>query len=310
MGISSNDPTSRLGPEPDEPYRCPMSPLYRRHEHRELSSPVLMLATDSWVDAGLGARAAIAHILDDIPTDQVATFDSDQLIDFRSRRPTARITDGVVTHLEWPEIELRCGRDPDGKDLLALVGPEPDIAWHAFIAAVVELTVELGCRLVVSVGAYPAPVPHTRPVPLTAIATEDELAAKVGIVGGSIEVPAGIQTALQVGYAAAGIPAIGIWARVPHYLAAAPYPPVSAALVTAMEAVSGMQLASASLREAADGAAAEIDKIIAESEEHQAMVHELERTFDAREADLENLPSGDELAAELEQYLRGQSDSG
>lgn len=304
-------PRAGWAPSRDEPYRCPMSPLYTRHEHREFASPVLLLATDSWVDAGLGARAAIAHILDNTPTEPVADFDSDQLIDFRSRRPTARISDGVVTNLDWPRIELRCGRDGAGSDLLVLVGPEPDIAWHAFTAAVVELTVELGSRLVVGLGAYPAPVPHTRPVPLTAIATEEELAAEVGIVAGSIEVPAGIQTALQVSYATAGVPAIGIWARVPHYLAAAPYPPVSAALVTAMEAVTGMQLASAALREAADGAAAEVDKIIADSEEHQTMVRELERDFDARAAaESEDLPSGDELAAELERFLRGQSEPG
>jgi hypothetical protein len=288
-----------------------MSSLYRRHEHRELRSPVLLLATDSWVDAGLGARAAIAHIMENITTEPVAEFDSDQLIDFRSRRPTARIADGVVADLDWPLIELRCGRDAAGNDLLVLVGPEPDVAWHAFVAAVVELTVGLGIRLVAGLGAYPAPVPHTRTVPLTAIATEAELAARVGIVAGSIEVPAGIQTALQVSFGAAGIPAIGIWARVPHYLAAAPYPPVSAALVTSLEAVTGMQLASAALREAAEGASAEIDKLIAESEEHQTMVRELELAFDAREAaESEDLPSGDELAAELERFLRGQSEPG
>ncbi len=304
-------PRAGLGLGRDEPYRWPMSPLYRRHEHRALSSPVVLLATDSWVDAGLGARAAIAHILENIPTEPVADFDSDLLIDFRSRRPTARIADGVVEQLDWPQVELRCGRDPTGNDLLVLVGPEPDIAWHAFSAAVVELTVELDTRLVVGLGAYPAPVPHTRPVPLTAIATEPELAAKVGVVGGTIEVPAGIQTALQVSYGTAGIPAIGIWARVPHYLAAAPYPPVSAALVSAMEAVTGMQLASEELREAAGGASAEIDKLIADSDEHQAMVRELELDFDARAAaDLEDLPSGEELAAELERFLRGQSESG
>ncbi|MDP8970649.1 MAG: PAC2 family protein [Actinomycetota bacterium] len=227
--------------------------LYQLHSHRSLDSPVLRLATESWVDA-LGARAAIAQILETIPTDVLATFSADELIDYRARRPTARISDGVVAGLNWPEIQLRSGQDPAGSDVLVLVGPEPDMAWHAFVRAVVDLASQLGVRLVVGVGAYPAPVPHTRPVRLTAIATVAELAAQVGVVPGSAELPAGVQTALQEGFAAADIPAIGVWARVPHYLAAMPYPAASAALVEALTAVAGLELDAGELRAAADSA--------------------------------------------------------
>jgi proteasome assembly chaperone (PAC2) family protein len=286
-----------------------MTPLYERHEHEPLDAPVLLLATDSWVDAGMGAAGALAHVLDTIPTEPLATFDADSLIDFRARRPTVRITDGVVAEMSWPVIQLRAGRDAAGQHLLALVGPEPDMAWHAFVAAVVELASELGVRLVVSAGAYPAAVPHTRPVRLTAIATNPELAAKVGIVPGSSEVPAGIQTALQQGLAEVGIPAVGIWARVPHYLAATPFPAASAALVEALADVTGLALDAGELRGAAEGMAAEVEQVIANSDEGRGMIEQLEAAYDtaaATESNLADMPSGDELAAELERFLRDQ----
>jgi proteasome assembly chaperone (PAC2) family protein len=286
-----------------------MPSLYELYSHRPLESPVLLLATESWVDAGLGAQAAIAQILATIPTDVMATFTADSLIDFRSRRPIVRISDGVIEKLNWPEIQLRAGQDAAGRSILVLVGPEPDMAWHAFVRDVVSLTVELGVRLVVGLGAYAAPVPHTRPVTLMAIATTAELAAQVGVVPGAAEMPAGIQTALQEGFAAAGVPAIGVWARVPHYLAATPYPAASAALVEALAAVAGLELDAGDLHDAAAGVVGQIDEIVANNDEYRVLVSRLEAAFDGEAStpvDFSNLPTGDELAAELERFLRGE----
>ena len=161
----------------------------------------------------------------------------------------------------------------------------------------------------VGVGAYAAPVPHTRPVRLMAIATVAELAARVGMVPGTTEVPAGIQTALQEGFAAADIPAVGVWARVPHYLAAMPYPAASAVLVETLAAVTELELDARELRAVADSTRTQIDEIIANSEEHRELVHRLEAAFDGEVAtppDFSGLPSADELAAEIERYLRGE----
>ncbi|MGH3928316.1 MAG: proteasome assembly chaperone family protein, partial [Pseudonocardiaceae bacterium] len=197
------------------------------------------------------------------------------------------------------------------KSALVLVGPEPDLAWHAFVRAVVGLAEQLGTRLVVSLGAYAAGVPHTRPVRLMAIATVAELAAQVGVVPGATEVPAGIQTALQEGFSAAGIPAIGIWARVPHYLAALPYPAASAALVEALATVAGLTLDAGEIRDAAASVRTQIDEVLASSDEHRALVRGLEAVFDGEvdsPADFSDLPSGEELAAELERFLRGEQD--
>jgi hypothetical protein len=275
-----------------------------------LTSPVLLLATESWIDAGYGARAAIAQVLETIPTAVLATFNADELLDFRSHRPTARISDGVLVGLSWPEIQLRAGQDAAGRGLLVLVGPEPDQAWHGFVRAVVGLATEWGVRLVVSLGAYAAAVPHTRPVQLTAISTVAELAAQVGVVPGSTEVPAGIQTALQEGFAAAGVPAVGIWARVPHYLAALPYPAASAALVDALAGVAELELDAGQLHAAAASVSTQIDDVLATSAEHRELVRGLEATFDdsAPLPDFADLPTSDEFAAELERFMREQGE--
>ena len=287
-----------------------MAGLYELRTHRELDSPVLVLGMEGWIDAGLGGGGAMGHLLEVIPTEVMATFDGDQLLDFRSRRPAVRITDGVLGGLTWPEIQLRVGQDPGGRDVLLLTGPEPDMRWRAFVSAVISLATDLGARLVVGVGAFPAPVPHTRPVRLAATASSRELADRVGVVPGTIEVPAGIHAALDAGFAAAGISALGLWARVPHYAAAMPYPAASAALVEGLASVSGLELDASEIKGAAESTAARIDQIIASSEEHGEMVRQLEASADAEEhmpgLDLTKLPSGDEIAAELERFLRGE----
>lgn len=287
-----------------------MPGLYEVHDRRRLESPVLVLGMEGWIDAGLGGGGAMGHLLEAVPTEVLATFDSDQLLDFRSRRPTVRITDGVLGELTWPEIRLRVGQDPGGRDVLVLTGPEPDMRWRAFVEAVVELAADLGTSLVAGVGAFPAPVPHTRPVQLAAVATSAELAEQVGFVSGSLEVPSGVHAALQEGFAAAGIPAVGLWARVPHYVAAMPYPAASAALVEGLAALAGLELDPKGLHDAAVMARARIDELIAASDEHAEMVRQLEANADAEAAaapiDLSELPSGDELGAELERFLRGE----
>ena len=284
--------------------------LYEVHEHRDIEAPVLVLGMEGWIDAGLGGGGARAHVLSAISTEVMATFDGDQLLDFRSRRPTVRIADGVLGGLTWPEIELRVGQDPAGKDVLFLIGPEPDMQWRAFVRAVVDLAVGLGTSLVVGLGAFPAAVPHTRPVRLASTATSRELAERVGFVPGTIDVPSGIQAALEEGFGEAGVPAVGIWARVPHYVAAMPYPAASAALVEGLGTVAGLQLQADELHEAAALAATRIDEIIAANAEHREMVRQLEASVDAEETqppmNLSDLPSGDEIAAELERFLRGE----
>ena len=284
--------------------------LYERRADVRVAAPVLVVAMEGWIDAGLGAAAALGNILGQVDTEVAALFDGDALIDQRARRPVLHIEDGVNTGLAWPEIQLRVGHDSTGNGLALLVGPEPDVHWRAFTAAVVELAGELGVRMMLGLGAFPAPVPHTRPTRLAATASSPELARQVGFVPGSIDVPAGIEAALEVAFAEAGVPAVGLWARVPHYAAAMPYPAAAAALVEGLATVGGLALSAHDLHAAAEHTRAQIDELIANSEEHTAMVAQLESQIDATEGateiDVSSLPSGDEIAAELERFLRGQ----
>ena len=275
-----------------------------------LLRPVLIVGMEGWIDAGLGASATMMALLEDIKPTVFGTFDSDALIDQRARRPVLRIVNGINTTLTWPEITLRWGVTGD-RTVILLTGPEPDIRWKQFTREVVSVAARLGVELVVGLGAFPAPVPHTRPTTLVATATTTELAEAVGYLPTTIDVPAGIQASLERGFADAGVPAVGIWARVPHYAAGMPYPAASVALLAKLTELTGISVDAANLKEAAGNATEQLNRLISGSAEHSSMVRQLEQQHDDEAAgqtggfELGDLPSGEEIAAELERFLRG-----
>ncbi len=276
-----------------------------------LNEPVLVIGLEGWIDAGLGASTAMSTLLSTIETEVLATFDTEYFIDQRARRPVVRIIDGVTTELTWPEIQLRYGRDGDGADMLFLVGPEPDFHWSDFVDVVTDSAGRFDVRLTVSLGSFPAPTPHTRPVRVigTAPAQSAQLLTVVGTMAGEIEVPAGISAALELGFAEVDMDVITIWARVPHYVASMSYPQAAAALIDGLARVSGLTLDASELRASADEARQRVDDLITNNPEHGSMVEQLEEAVDADEGrPVEELPSGDELAAELERFLRGEAD--
>jgi hypothetical protein len=276
----------------------------------DVDEPVLVLGLDGWIDAGFAANTAIGHLRDVIDTELVATWDTDVLVDHRSRRPAMHLVEGVNTGLTWPAIELRHGQDPDGRDVLLLVGAEPDVRWRAFSADVARLAVELGVRLAVGFGAYPAPVPHTRQSRLATTATSAELAAQAGQIRSTLDVPSGAMAAIERACADVELPATGLWAQVPHYVSAMPYPDAAASLVDGLAALGGLRLDATPLREAARLLRVRLDGLVADNAEHQAMVHQLEAAVDEEIAAdpavpfAGQVPSGDELAAEVERFLR------
>ena len=277
----------------------------------DLNEPVLVIALEGWIDAGLGASNAIGTMLDTIYTEVLATFDTEYFIDQRARRPIARIIDGVTTELTWPEIQLRFGRDGDGADILFLVGPEPDFHWSDFVDVVTDAAGRFDVRLVVGLGAFPAPTPHTRPVRIigTAPATSANLLTRVGTVSGELEVPAGISSALELGFSEVDMEIVTLWARVPHYVASMPYPQASAALIDGLASIAGLTLDAGSLRASAEEARQRVDDLITNNPDHTTMVAQLEEAADEVEGVSlgDELPSGDELAAELEKFLRGEA---
>jgi len=287
------------------------SSLYRLTGEPAPPSPVLVVALDGWVDAGLAGGTAMASLFEAIETRLYAVFDSEELLDQRARRPKLKISDGINEGLDWPQVVLSVGADRLGSGIAMLAGPEPDLRWQAFADAVAELAMALGVRLMVGFGGFPAAAPHTRPVKLAATATNVQLAKKIGFIPGAIEVPAGIQAVIELACGKVGIPSIGLWARVPHYVAAMPFPAASVVLLDGLASLSGLVIDSHVLSEAADSAREKVDELIAQSSEHQEMVRLLEQQIDELEGRPEmpvdrRVPSGDEIAAELERYLRGQ----
>jgi proteasome assembly chaperone (PAC2) family protein len=282
-----------------------VSSLYSMVDRPDLDAPVLVMALKGWIDAGLGADGAADVLIEGLDRQTVARFDADSLLDWRARRPTMRLVDGVNTQLTWEETELSWAKDGSGNDVLLLLGNEPDHAWLSFSEQVVDLALDLGARLAIGLGAYPTPVPHTRAPLLAASASSDELAQ--GLVKNSVEVPSGIQGMIERRAALRGLPALGLWVQVPHYVAAMPYPAASLALLQGANRIAGLDLPIADLPERADASRARIDELIAQNPEHTAMLEQLESQadHDATSTQL-SATSGDELAAELERFLREQ----
>lgn len=282
-------------------------PLYEITGDTSVADPALVVALDGWIDAGFAAAGAMTHLKAALDSTPLASFDTEALVDHRSRRPVMHLVDGVNTGLTWPAIEVRRGRDLDGLDVLLLSGAEPDVRWRAFVNDVLALARELGVRIVVPMGAYPAPVPHTRAGRIATTATTPELANRVGTVKGNLDVPAGVHGALERACADADIPAVGVWAQVPHYVSGMAYPAASGELVDAVALATGLRLDSTALHDAGRALRTRLDELVANNDEHEQMVRNLEASYDAEASTTPPsmpLPSGDQLAAEIERFLR------
>ena len=289
--------------------------LYELIERPDLDEPVLVLALDGWIDAGLSAAGAAAALGDALETITVARFSTDELLDYRARRPIAHLDDGVLRGLTWPEIELRAAIDPEGRELLLLVGDEPDRLWHRFVDEVVTLALDFGVRLCVGLGAYPVAAPHTRPPRVACTASTPRL-AEGAFLRASLEFPGGIQAAIEQESDRRGIPALGLWAQIPHYLPTKmPFPAGSLALLESLNLVADLHLPLGDLPRRTEATRSRLDELIAQNPEHGAMLHQLEVAWDSSEpADqpmsMGDIPTGDELVAELEEFLRDQRPDG
>jgi hypothetical protein len=287
--------------------------LYELHDRPALDEPALVVVLEGWIDAGAAAANAGQTLLSSLDTYPVATYDTDALLDHRARRPIMHLVDGVNTALSWPSLELRAGIDGEGRDLLLLLGAEPDHAWQAFTESVLELAQLFGTRMVIGLGAYPATVPHTRPVMLSVTAATPDLATASGLLRGTLDVPAGVQAVIERRADELGMASIGLWAQIPHYVSGDPLPyhPGSLALLRQLERTAGLSLPLGTLAADAEETRQRLDAAVQGNSEHLAMLHALETRHDAMleataPAPPADIPSADELAAEVEQYLRDQ----
>ncbi len=287
--------------------------LYTLHDDLPtLDRPVLIHALGGYVDAGESVRLAQNHLLTTFEHQVIATFDSDQLHDYRARRP-AMIFD--ADHWESyadPELVLRAMRDAAGQPFLFLTGPEPDVQWERYVSAVLGLISDLGVRLTIGLNAIPMAVPHTRPVGLTSHASRTELIPDNEPWLQRVQVPASASHLLEFRCSQRGLDAVGFAVHVPHYVAQTEFPDAAERLVGAIALAGGLVLPTEALHTAGEAARAEIDKQVADSPEALDLVRSLESQYDAfvrgRGSDLlaaspGDLPSAEELGAELERFL-------
>jgi hypothetical protein len=278
-----------------------------------LERPVLVVMLTGWIDASGAAAAAMTALQEQCDSKALATFDGDMFVDYRARRPIMELRDGVNTRLQWSDIELRHGTDANGHSVLTLTGPEPDMQWRAFASAVAQLALQLGAYQMVALGAYPFATPHTRVSRLSCSSPSADVVANVPYLKNSVDVPAGMSAVLEHALTEAGVASLGIWVQVPHYVSAMSYPAASVALLDGLREVTGITVATSALGREAEIQRARIDQLVSGNDEHGAMVHQLESVYDQHTEDnlslgAPEIPSGDELAAEFERFLRDQDE--
>jgi proteasome assembly chaperone (PAC2) family protein len=284
-----------------------MQPLRWDRRPDGLRAPALVCAFKGWNDAGESATSALSFLGAGLGAERFAVIDPEEFVDFQATRPTVRLSGGQHRVIEWPDIEVHEARVPRApRDLVLLTGPEPAYRWRTFCATVVELAEALGVQLVVTVGALLADVPHSRPVNVSAFASDDALVERLQLDPPNYEGPTGIVGVLHDACANAGMPSASLWAAVPHYVAVVPNPKGSLALLRRLESLVGVTVDAAELEDAASEYERQVSRAVEMDPDVQAFVEKLERTADEEEGrpDPSQLPSGDVLAREFQRFLR------
>ena len=265
-----------------------------------LRRPNLVAAFRGWNDAGGAASLAAGYLRAVTDAERCAVIDSEPFIDYQQTRPTVELVDGDIRRLDWPETEIYAS---EKSDLVVVVGTEPNMRWRAFSGAIAELARRYRVELVITMGALLADTPHTRPVPVSATASDDELMERFGLARSTYEGPTGIVGVLHDACARAGLRSASLWAATPHYISATPNPQAALALLQRLSEMIGTPPGSSELERAASEYALRVASAISDDPDIAGYVQQLEEA-----ADTADPPSGDELAADFERYLREQTD--
>jgi hypothetical protein len=285
----------------------------------DLDAPVLVHALSGFLDAGAARQIAVNHLLATHEHRTVGMFDIDPLFDYRARRPRMVFDTDHYVSVDYPELLVSEVRDAQGTGFLLLHGPEPDFAWRTFSAAVIQIVERFGVRRSIAMNAIPWPAPHTRPVGVTAHATDPALVSGRPTFVGAIEVPGHLAGGLEIALGEAGHEAMGFAVHVPHYLTQVEYPRAALALLEEVATAGGLSFDLGMLSLSSDASDQDIDTQVSGSPDNVEAVRALEAQYDAvlrgAESSLpltelrdEPLPTGDEIAAQLEQFLRDMDD--
>src|SRR5919201_878642 len=270
----------------------------------ELTRPVLIAAFRGWNDGAQAASLAAGYLARLWGADRFADVDPEGFFDFQATRPHVSLVEGITRQIDWPETAFYNARPQRlDRDVVLLLGIEPNVRWRTFTNLIVDQAKELGIELVVTLGALLADVPHTRPSPVTGSASNEDLVKELGLSTSRYEGPTGIVGVLHDACNKADIPSVSLWAAVPHYVSLTPSPRAAAALCQRLGRLLGIEIDTGELQQAAVTYEEQVSQAVAADEETAAYVEELERRADTIGEEIE-LPSGDALAAELSKYLR------
>jgi proteasome assembly chaperone (PAC2) family protein len=281
----------------------------------ELDRPVLIAGFTGWNDAAEAASMVVSNIGESCGAKRFGGFDAEEFFDYQTTRPQIKLVEGVTRTIEWPENDLSTtGTSVEalgGRGAVLLTGPEPNFRWRAFSEAVVELARELDVRLVVTLGALLADVPHSRPVSVAANAQDPSLVENLGLSPSRYEGPTGITGVLHRYCAGKGLPAVSFWASVPHYLPSVPSAPAALALLQNLSRLLGASFNTAHLERTSEDYQRQVSAAVAQDSDLTSYVRMLEERYDTQAAQgIRNLPSGEELASELERFLREKGEDG
>ncbi|WP_370948932.1 PAC2 family protein [Amycolatopsis sp. cg5] len=280
----------------------------RENEHAErpdFTAPLMVVAFEGWNDAGDAASRAVEHLQLNWDATPLAELEPDDYYDFQVSRPTVRMVDGVTRRVDWPTTRLSvCRPEALDRDVVLVQGPEPNMRWRAFCAELLEHIEQLKVSTVVTLGALLADTAHTRPVPVTGTAYDAEAATRFGLERNRYQGPTGIVGVLQDFCVQAGIPAVSIWAAVPHYVSHPPSPKATLALLHKLEDVLDVEIPLGALPEQAEEWQRTVSEMAEEDDEISEYVRSLEEREDENnEVNPEDV-SGDKIAADIERYLR------
>jgi proteasome assembly chaperone (PAC2) family protein len=265
----------------------------------QLRDPVMLVALSGWVDGGMAGGGALAAVAEQLEAARAfGTIDLSDLVDLQQTRPTVNLLDGTTRSVSWPSVDLVAGRA--GRDVVLVAGPEPSIRWRELTDELVQAAQRLNVQMAVTLGGMPAPVSHRRPVSVLATASSRSVAQEVGALRADYVGPTGVQTVLQVALGEVGIPAVGLWAQVPHYVSGTPSPPAIRALLERLRDVAGVEVDLHSLDEQSDLYIEKVEEGLSERPDVAEMVLQLEAHGD------DDLPSGEDLAREIERFLRDE----
>ncbi len=287
-----------------------MDSLIWESEVPQLRSPMLVCSFRGWNDAASSSSRALAVVAESLDAELVAQIDPEEFFDFQTTRPAITLKEGQVRHIEWPQNNMYAVRVPTAdRDLVLFDGTEPNLRWRTFSEGIATAADALGAEMVITMGALVAEVSHTLPVPITGLASSEELVEELDLERSNYEGPTGIVGVVHDCCRQLGMTSASLWAAVPHYVAAVPNPKAALALIRRLEGLTGIAVDATELEEETESYEEQIGRAVAANPEIKELVERIEAEQVEQLGDEGgDLPTADTIARDFQHFLRQQGD--